>query len=201
MRHLNDFEAALASSGDLSFVAHLRSKAHCAICKSCSMRVEVFQQDAERVRKIVPEFELPRSMDWGEIEREMFANIRLGLDVSEIRSDFGKQRESERAISWPGAVSIMTLTAIVITGWFLAGPRTQQYLMHAPRAVAQVKSGALILQGDENGVGVESRGVGMILRNVSSASSRFEVGLEGSVRSSVVDQDSGQVTVSQIYVE
>ncbi len=201
MRHLNDSEAALASSGDLSFFAHLRSKAHCAVCKSCRMRVELFQQDAERVRRIVPEFELPRSMDWGEIEREMFANVRLGLDVSEIRSDFGKRGESERAISWPGAVSIATLTAIVITGWFLAGPRTQQYLLHAPRAVAQVKSGALILQGDENGVGVESRGVGMILRNVSSASSRFEVGLEGSVRSSVVDQDSGQVTVSQIYVE
>jgi hypothetical protein len=50
-------------------------------------------------------------------------------------------------------------------------------------------------------VGVESRGRGMILRNVASRSNRIEVGLEGSVRSSVVDQDSGQVTVSQIYVE
>ncbi len=199
MRHLNDSEAALASSGDLSFVARMRSRAHCAVCSSCRMRVEVFRQDAERVRKIVPDFELPRSMDWGEIEREMFANVRLGLDVSEIRTDFGKV--PERAISWAGAVSIATLTAIVITGWFLAGPRTQQYLLHAPRAVAQVKSGAMILRGDENGVGLESRGVGMILRNAASPSSRFEVGLEGSVRSSVVDQDSGQVTVSQIYVE
>ena len=199
MRHLNDSEAALASSGDLSFVARMRSRTHCAVCSSCRMRVEVFKQDAARVRKIVPDFELPRSMDWGEIERELFANVRLGLDVSEIRTDFGK--EPERAISWTGAVSIATLTAIVITGWFLAGPRTQQYLLHAPRAVAQVKSGAMILRGDENGVGLESRGVGMILRNVASSSSRFEVGLEGSVRSSVVDQDSGQVTVSQIYVE
>ena len=199
MRHLNDSEAALASRGDLSFVARMRSRAHCAVCSSCRMRVEVFQQDAARVRKIVPDFELPRSMDWGEIEREMFANVRLGLDVSEIRTGFGKV--PERAISWTGAVSIATLTAIVSTGWFLAGPRTQQYLLHAPRAVAQVKSGAMILRGDENGVGLESRGVGMILRNVASSSSRFEVGLEGRVRSSVVDQDSGQVTVSQIYVE
>ena len=165
------------------------------------MRVDEFRQDAERVRKIVPEFELPRSMNWGEIEREMFANIRLGLDVSEIRTGLSRADEPERTISWPGAVSIATLTAIVITGWFLAGPRAQQQLLHAPAAVAQVKSGALVLRGDENGVGVESRGVGMILRNVSSTSSRFEVGLEGSVRSSVVDQDSGQVTVSQIYVE
>lgn len=201
MRHLNDSEAALASSGDLSFVARVRSKAHCAVCPACRMRVEVFRQDAVRVRKIVPEFELPRSMDWGEMEREMFANVRLGLDVSEIRTDFGRANEPERAMSWTGAVAIAALTAIVITGWFLAGPRTQQYLLHAPKAVAQVKSGALILRGDENGVGFESRGVGMILRNVASPSSRFEVGLEGSVRSSVVDQDSGQVTVSQIYVE
>jgi len=202
MKHFSDAELALASRGDLPFLAQLRAQSHCVLCPSCRQRVETYRADRARMHTAVDSFELPRAMKFDELEGEMFANIRLGLDVSEIRQDFGREEhQSQHMIPWRAAAAVAALTAIVTTGWFLAGPDTKQYLRPAPAAIAHVRSGAIVLRGDENGVGVENRGVGMMLRNVSSPSSRFEVGLEGSVRTSAIDQDSGQVTVSQIYVD
>lgn len=196
MRHFSEHEAALASSGDLPFLLKLQSQAHCLVCPACRARVEAFRSDHSRVDLAVDGFELPRAIRWDQIEAEMLGNIRLGLDVDALHQEAGK-RPQERFIPWRAAVAIAAMTVIVMTGWFLTGPGSRP----AISAVAQVRSGGMLLRGDENGVGVENRGSGMILRNVASRSNRIEVGLEGSVRSSVVDQDSGQVTVSQIYVE
>ena len=196
MRHFSEHEAALASSGDLPLILKLQSQAHCLVCPACRARVASYRSDRSRVDHAVDSFELPRAIKWDQLEAEMLGNIRLGLDVDAIHQGSGR-KEEERYIPWRAAVAIVAMTVIVITGWFLAGPGSRPI----PSAVAQVRSGGFLLRGDENGVGVESRGRGMILRNVASRSNRLEVGLEGSVRSSVVDQDSGQVTVSQIYVE
>ena len=198
MKHLTDSEIALASHGDLPLVAQLRAHAHSLVCASCRQRMEVLRADRARVATAVESFEHPRAMNWNELEGEMFANIRLGLDVSEIYPDARPQQDESPRFSWRAVAAVAAMTVTVMTGWFLAGPGAQKF---TPSAVAQVRSGALVLRGDENGIGVENRGVGMILRNVSSPSTRFEVSLEGSVRSSAVDQDSGQVTVSQVYVE
>lgn len=196
MRHFSDHEAALASSGDFPFLYKLQAQAHCLICVECRGRVESFRSDRSRVDLAVDGFELPRAIKWDQLEGEMLGNIRLGLDVDAIHQGPVHKAE-ERFIPWRAAVAVAAMTVIVMTGWFLTGPGSRP----AVSAVAQVRSGGLLLRGDEHGVGVENRGRGMILRNVASRSNRLEVGLEGSVRSSVVDQDSGQVTVSQIYVE
>ncbi len=196
MRHFSEHEAALASSGDLPLMLKLQSHAHCLVCPDCRARVDSFRSDRSRVDVAVDSFELPRAIKWDQLEAEMLGNIRLGLDVDAVHQG-SVQKTEARYIPWRAAVAILAMTVIVMTGWFLTGPGSRP----TASAVAQVRSGGLLLRGDENGVGVENRGRGMILRNVASRSNRIEVGLEGSVRSSVVDQDSGQVTVSQIYVE
>ena len=101
------------------------------------------------------------------------------------------------------ALAIGALVATVMTGWFLAGPRGNSYMQlnQLVMPIAQVRSGSMLLKADNAGVGVESRGSGLILRSSSSQSSRVEVSLEGSVRRSSVDNESGQITVSQIYVD
>jgi hypothetical protein len=198
MRHPSNHELALASRGDLPLVAQLRVHAHSLVCTECRQRIEGFRADRARVATAVESFELPRAIQWSELEGEMFGNIRLGLDVSEIYPGQRQKQEESRQIPWRAAAAFAAIAVTVTTGWFLAGPGAVKF---APSAVAQVRSGALVLRGDANGIGVETRGVGMILRNVSSPSARFEVSLEGSVRSSAVDEDSGQVTVSQVYVE
>lgn len=196
MRHFSEHEAALASSGDLPLMLKLQSQAHSLVCPACRARVAAFRSDRLRIDVAVDSFELPRAIKWNQLEAEMLGNIRLGLDVDAIHQG-SERKEEERYIPWRAAAAITAMTVIVMTGWFLTGPGSRP----VASAVAQVRSGGLLLRGDENGVGVENRGRGMILRNVSSRSNRIEVGLEGSVRSSVVDQDSGQVTVSQIYVD
>ncbi|MBM3760531.1 MAG: hypothetical protein FJW36_09825 [Acidobacteria bacterium] len=204
MKHLDESQIALASRGDLSGFANLRARLHLTFCKTCRDRVAEYRQDQQRVKSAVAAFELPRSMKWDELEAEMFGNIRLGLEVEEIHRDAGQVSPvvvQHEAMSWRGLAAAGAMTAIVITGWFLTGPGAQSYLRHGPSAIAQVRSGAVVLRGDEHGVGLENRGTGLMLRNVSAPAGRFEVSLDGSVRASAVDQDSGQVTVSQVYVE
>ncbi|WP_031495676.1 hypothetical protein [Bryobacter aggregatus] len=206
-QHLNEQTAILAASGDLPALDRLRATAHALVCPACRARIASYKDDASRVRQAVDEFQLPRAMNWAELEGEMYANIRLGLDVSAIRQDFGRDMEeesSEPRISWRAAIAIGTLCATVITGWFLAGPRVNNpYLNRIPgdASVAQVRTDHALLKADRTGVGVESGGSGFLLRSAASQPARVELGLEGSIRSSAVDQDSGQVTVSQIYVE
>lgn len=204
MKHLNESQIALASRGDLAGLDRLQARLHTAVCKTCSDRISEYKKDQARVKSAVAAFELPRSMKWNDLEGEMFANIRLGLEVEEIHRGAGQMSPvvvQTEAMSWRGLAAAAAMTAIVITGWFLTGPGAQSYLRHGPTAVAQVRSGAVVLRGDEHGVGLEHRGTGLMLRNVSAPPGRFEVSLDGSVRASAVDQDSGQVTVSQVYVE
>lgn len=198
-RHLPDSDIALAAQGDLPVGAQLKARAHCVVCASCRARLEAYREDRARVRTAVDSFTLPRSVNMASLEDEMFANIRVGLEVSEIFEPMREARE-QATFSWRGAAAIAALTAIVMTGWYLgAGPG--RYLRGNPSAVARVDKGDLVLHADEYGVGFETNGRGIVLRNASTSSARFEVGLEGSVRTSAVDADSDQVTVSQVYVE
>jgi hypothetical protein len=157
-----------------------------------------YRADRQRVKAGVAAFSLPRAIDWDALEQEMTANIRLGSEVNALFPAATSPAVSN-FISWRGAVAVGALTAIVITGWLLTGPGSRPYLRGIRPEAASVRSGSLLLRADETGVGLESKGKGLILR--TAAASRVEVGLEGTLRSSSVDLDSGQVTVSQIYAE
>ncbi len=199
MPHVSEHNLALASRSELPLPLRLAVDALCLVCPSCRARRAAYRADAARVRTAVDSFTLPRATSWPDLEREMFGNIRVGLDVSSLY-EAPAPAPATPAIRWRAAVAVAALSAIVMTGWFLSGPGSRPYLRSLPGPVAQVESGPLRLTGGREGVSVETQGAGLILRN-ASASARFEVGLEGSVRASVVDQDSGQLTVSQIYVE
>lgn len=199
MKHLADSQLALAARGELPLPARLRAQAHCLLCRDCRHSLALYRQDHSRVQQAVAAFTLPRSTSWPALEQEMLANIRLGLEVSALCPPPPVPTPAP-AIRWRAGVAVAALTLIVLSGWFLSGPGSRPYLRSLPGPVAMVESGPLRLTGGREGVSVENRGSGFILRH-ASASARFEVGLEGSVRASVVDQDSGQITVSQIYVE
>lgn len=197
MTHLPEATLALAARNELDYSSLLRVKAHCFRCPQCRARMAEYRTDKSRVAQGVAAFSLPRTMDWSEMETEIFANIRLGVEVDSL----GPPAPSHvpRGLPWRGLAAAAALTAIVVTGWFLSGPGSRPYLRSIPPEAAQIRSGALLLRADETGVGLETKGQGLILR--SAAASRLEVGLEGSLRSSNVDLDSGQITVSQIYVD
>lgn len=198
MRHYQEETLALAAAGELPWRENWKVTTHAWRCAACRERIAEYRVDRQRVKAGVAAFSLPRAVDWTALEQEMTANIRLG---SEVNSLFPPATSPVAAsfISWRGAVAVGALTAIVITGWMLTGPGSRPYLRGIRPEAALVRSGSLLLRADETGVGLESKGAGLILR--SAAASRVEVGLEGTLRSSSVDLDSGQVTVSQIYAE
>jgi hypothetical protein len=198
MKHCAEEVLALAAAGELTWREKWQVEAHTWRCPACRNRLAEYRADRQRVKTGVAAFSLPRAVDWDELEQEMMANIRLGLEVNALFPP-APSPVTASMVSWRGAVAVGALTAIVITGWLLTGPGSRPYLRGISPEAAQVRSGSLLLRADETGVGVESKGKGLILR--SAAASRVEVGLEGTLRSSSVDLDSGQVTVSQIYAE
>lgn len=207
MKHLDSSQIALLSGGDLPLAATLYARLHCAVCPDCRHELAEFKKLPELARIAALDFDLPRHLDWDQLQSEMTANIHLGLEIGQIASRVEAAHavspEPATGIEWKRWVSVAALSACVLTGWFLSGPSNHQNRYTPSHTAANVEGLDGRIRADESGVGIEQRASlsSLTLRASNPANTRLEVGLEGSVRAATVDQDSGQITVSQIYVD
>jgi hypothetical protein len=197
VKHLNDEQAALLAGGELPLWKEASAHAHAKVCGNCRAKVAAYRKQREELHEQVENFRLPKGFDWAELEAEMIGNIRLGAEVASVTPP--PRKIQEEWLDWRGVVAISALSAVVITGWFLTGPARRN-----PRipgySEASIASGNLELKGNPTQVGLQSEKgrAGLYFRSTSPTTSRVEVGLEGSLRSSSVDQESGQLTVTQV---
>jgi hypothetical protein len=121
----------------------------------------------------------------------MRANIRLAVDAGEAVARPAQLREP---LGWRAAVALAALTLVIVSGWWLYAPRLQPGTPDVGVTVA--------VKGD----GVELRdGAGaMLLMHPKSAEPgdvTYSVDAEGGVRARYVDEQSGQVTINNVYAE
>lgn len=197
MKHLSEEQAALLAGGEWPLWQDLGAQVHARVCGHCRAKVAAYRQQREELSSQVENFRLPKGFDWAELEAEMIGNIRLGAEVARVTPP--PRRIVEAWLDWRGVVAISALSAVVITGWFLTGPARRN-----PRipgySEASVASGHLELKGNPTQVGlqIEKGGSGLYFRSATPTATRVEVGLEGSLRSASLDQESGQLTVTQV---
>lgn len=207
MNHLDSYQLALLSRGDLPFSPALQARLHCLVCSDCRHELAEFKKTPELAKLATLDFDLPRHLDWDTLQSEMTANIHLGLEIGQIASRVeaasATPAESAPELDWKRWVSVAALSACVLTGWFLSGPANHQNRFTPSHTAAQVQGFESNISADESGLGLQQKAnrSSLILRASNPANTRLEVGLEGSVRAATVDQDSGQITVSQIYVD
>jgi hypothetical protein len=195
MKHLTEEQLALLGGGDLPFWQTW----HGRICPHCRERATEYAALRKELREQTEQFRLPKGFDWAELEGEMMGNIRLGTEVS--RATPPMRRIVEEWMDWRGIIAVGALSAVVMTGWFLGGPARRNYPQFPGMSQMEVASGAATLKGSPIEIGWEERGAGVYFRSAAPTATRVAVGLDGSVRTAAVDQESGQLTVTQVSFE
>lgn len=182
MRHPGVETLALHAGGEGGALLRWRLAAHLKACQGCRREVEAFQR--ARAALLREAAELPAGLDISRLEREMKANIRVGLAAGEIVGPV----EPAGRLGWRVAAGLALATLVVMTGWFLNAPHPE-----AARGV--------VLQATREGLELKENGRTLTLLQPASTAVTYTVNTEGSLRARYVDSDTGQVTITNVYAQ
>jgi hypothetical protein len=190
---------ALHSAGDMPLVAGWRVRYHVARCAECERQVLLFRSaTAELKREANAEtltgFET--IADWQSLEREMIGNIGVGVDAARCIEGVGSRR--------PFALRLALIAGLLLlfaAGWVTHIPSEQtQHLFATLRSFTGFERPApmgTVLRSTPEGIAVRTQGATLTILHPRSA----VVSLSGSsaVAARYVDEDTGQVTIANVY--
>jgi hypothetical protein len=205
MKHLNEYELALFSTGEVSWWRRLSFRVHLGRCEDCRHRIDAYRFDRERIRAFAGE--LPEGVSWDRLAAEMTANIRVGLAAGECVMP--REREVAIPIGWRVAGAVVGFTALLSVAWWLNMPKGETAALgRAMKAIVQpVRRGIL---SEEAGSLVEASAAGIEVRENGGRMGVFRQGvrpatvtlsMQGSARARYVDSDTGQVTITSVYAQ
>jgi hypothetical protein len=189
---------ALLVSDDLPFLAALQTRWHVRSCGKCAGEFEAFR--AARVELRLGSVAEVRHEEgdpaWNALEAEMRANIRLGLTADSLAAGPSTAGTRDEEVDFPApapsapwrwAAVCAALVFVLVAGWSLRSPGG----MTVASAPVQEMHFA-----EPAGQGAKIQ----LLVPVADVS-RTETDFDGSTRSRVIDGETGQVTLQQVYVE
>lgn len=191
------------AGGDLPFWTRWKIRRHVKQCASCQQEAEAFHQSylsfrREADQETLTSFEAVA--DWTRMEREMLGNIRVGVSAGRAIDHVG---EKAGFWHWKGALGVTFLMFVVMTSWLLNIPREQtDHLLGSLRKI--VGRGASvpmdpIVSTTDLGIVVRSQGSALTILNPSTRPAAMTVSGVSSVRARYVDEDTGQVTITNVY--
>jgi hypothetical protein len=187
MTHPGEQELSLYTSGDLPMLAMWRVRLHMRSCPQCAREIANTEMVMSALR--THPVEMPAGLHWDRLAAEMTANIHLGLEAGEC---IGPVRESrEESIGWRAVTVIAGISALLIGAWWLNPPRVVRE-MAIRRTPVEVRS-------YPGGIEVKENGSAMILLHTRGQQTPIIVSTPGSLRARFVDQDTGQVTINNVY--
>jgi hypothetical protein len=132
---------------------------------------------------------LPAGLHWDRLAAEMTANIHLGIEAGECIGSVRAARPER--IGWRTVTVTAGISALLMGAWWLNPPRPvrEAALRHTP-----VEIGA-----SATGIEVKENGSAMMLMHTRGAQRPIIVSTPGSLRARFVDQDTGQVTINNVY--
>lgn len=216
-QHLSDTILALYATGDLDWRERLSAAWHVRTCGRCASLAQSFREDVKFRKKAAEAMPLPAN--WDALAEEMAANIRLGLAASECIRDIqprAQTRVEKRPIGavrpnwfWKPALATAAAMALVVTVWVWTMPPEQSRVF--ARAWDAVVHGRTVGLGEAPGMVLESSASGVVLRKGTRTSVKFLVAghqpqqfsanMDGSMQAQYVDEELGQVTVTNAYAE
>jgi hypothetical protein len=135
--------------------------------------------------------------DWRRLEGEMLGNIAVGVAAARCIDKVGRKRFRNFRGVLVGAGMAMLLAA----GWMLNVPReeSEHLALSLRRIVGMSRSqpSGTILQTTPEGIAVRAQGATMTLLHPASA--MVTVAGNASVGALYVDEDSGEVTITNVY--
>jgi hypothetical protein len=189
VNHPNEASLALYAGGELGLWGRLKIGRHARECDRCSRQVEEFR--ALRDFTLAESGQLPAGVGWEALAAEMKANIRVGLAAGECVA----AEAPVYASPWRTPALVLPVLLIVIAGWIL------QTLPPTVKRSASMAASDIVLEADSQGIGIQSAGRGFTLLHPRADNVVFSVRGESAVRARYVDADTGQVTISHVYVQ
>lgn len=190
MTHPDEKELALFSGGDLSAFDRLRVSWHLRTCGKCAEEVETLRSLASDLRTFGGQ--LPPAVNWDRLAAEMTANIHLGLEAGECVNRVPVRRVPER-ITWRSAAVMAGMTLVLFAAWWLNPPRGREVAI--TRIPAELRSAPGGLELKENGSTL------VLLHTRGQQSPVIVSGAPGTLRARFVDEDTGQVTINNVYAD
>lgn len=190
---------ALHSAGDLPLVAGWRVRYHVAHCHECQHQVQLFRSAAAELKREASAETLTgfeAIADWPSLEREMLGNIGVGVDAARCIEGVGKRP------SWTMRIAVVAgLLLLFAAGWMNHIPSEQtQHLLATLRSVTGFERpipAGTVLRSTPEGIAVRTQGATLTILHPRSA----VVSLSGNsaVSARYVDEDTGQVTIANVY--
>jgi len=202
-RHISESELALYSTGDLSLGNRAMARLHLSQCERCRARVEAYLSDRKQLRDVAAG--MPEGVNWNRLAAEMTANIRVGLAAGECVAPRTRKAAFQ---GWRPAAAVAGLAVLLVTGWWLNMPRGETQALGRVARVLMRGHGGIAFE--EQGPTVEATASGIELREnggsmgVSEGSAQpvaVSLSVQGSARAHYVDADTGQVTITSVYVQ
>ena len=190
MKHLSETELALHAGGDLDFWSRLQTKLHISRCLYCAREVERYSQASSELHQAARV--LPASLRWDRLAEEITANVRVGLEAGECVSpgNVGPDR-----FGWQTVAAAACLSGVLVAAWMLNFPvhRVQPQMIRAR---------ALEMRTTSSGIELNDNGSTLVLLHSRGGGQKpLIVSTPGSLRARFVDEETGQVTVNNVYSE
>jgi hypothetical protein len=201
MKHPSESLLALHASGDATWMEGMSVRLHLSRCAGCSKLVETYRADRAWVRE--ESAELPEDVNWARLSAEMTANIRVGLAAGECVAP--RQARQSVVSYWKPAAAVAGLTAVLAGAWWLNVPASDnQSLTRVFRAMRGVSVGeerGPVVFASPAGVSVRENGGSLEVSQQGMRPVNVSVDAQGSASARYVDSDTGQVTITSVYVE
>lgn len=193
-------ELALWASRDLPIARRLRLDRHIRKCAACSQETARFHSARNTFRRGAESQTLTgyeAIADWPRLEREMLGNIAVGVSAARCIDKVGRKRFG----GWRGALTGAGVALLLVLGWVINVPREEtEHLSASIRRMVGInrsQPSGTILQTTPYGIAVHAQGATMTLLHPASAV--VTVAGNSSVGALYVDEDSGEVTITNVY--
>ncbi|MBV9760295.1 MAG: hypothetical protein JO340_07025 [Acidobacteriaceae bacterium] len=190
---------ALYATGDLPWRLRWRTRSHVRRCGDCEQQALLFRSArAELKREAETEtltgFEA--IADLGRLEREMLGNIAVGVAAARCIDNAGRTR----GLFSKGALAA-ALMALFAAGWLTHIPKeeTAQLTASARRVFGweRPQASGTVLRTMPDGIAVRAQGATLMMMHPRSAV--VSVSGASAVEARYVDEETGQVTITNVY--
>ncbi|MEO8098744.1 MAG: hypothetical protein ABI811_13665 [Acidobacteriota bacterium] len=211
MKHPLVTDLALHASGDLSGWQRFVTTLHCNRCEQCRGKIQGFLLDRERM--LAGREELPEGLDWDRLSAEMTANIRVGLAAGECVSPLSSHESQKASLftgwNWRPAAAIAGLMVVFAGAWSLNLPssdsaaigRVFQNITRGSRPTAIGEDRGPVVQASSEGIEFRENGSTLGVSSSGSQPVAVSVSFSGSASARYVDNDTGQMTITTVYVQ
>jgi hypothetical protein len=200
---------SLYAGGDLGAWDRLRVGLHVRNCARCNQNVDAFRLDRETLRTDAAA--LPSGVDWDRLSGEMTANIRVGLAAGQCVDQRKPARALLGSLGFKPAAALASVTALLVGGWWLSLPGPGGGMANAERfrqvfgnfdrgtPAPAPYDNVITLASTQDGLEVKQNGALMRIVHPGASPSVVTASTAGSVRARYIDDDTGQVTITNVY--